>query len=93
MDGAILMDPGPTCSRWALLQISLVPEVSNQVAAVCMGLRPQTPWEASLAIQTVSSGALAGLCLHELGHRPDSQEGKKCQLWSLLFPAKAPEML
>jgi hypothetical protein len=46
------VDLGPTFSRWALLQFFLVPEVSTQVPLACMDLRPQTPWEASLAIWT-----------------------------------------
>jgi hypothetical protein len=52
MDEPILMDLGPTCSRWAPLQIFLAPEVSTQVPLACTDLRPQSPWEASLAVWT-----------------------------------------
>jgi hypothetical protein len=52
------MDPSPTCSRRVLLQIFLVPEVSTQVPLVCMDLRLQTLWEASLVVQTVSRDTL-----------------------------------
>jgi hypothetical protein len=52
MSGTILMDLGPTCSRWVPLQIFLVLGVSTQVLFACTDLRPQSPWEASLAVWT-----------------------------------------
>jgi hypothetical protein len=58
MDWPIQMDPSPTYSRQALLEIFLVPEVSTQVLFACIDLRSQTPWEASLVVQTVSRGTL-----------------------------------
>jgi hypothetical protein len=87
MDGPILMDPGPTCSRWALLQIFLVPEVSTQVPLACTDLSPPSPWEASLAIWTVSSGASAGLCPQEMGHNLTAREAKMPTLVSP-FPSQ-----
>jgi hypothetical protein len=74
MVGPILMDPGPTCSRQEPLQIFLVSEVSTQVPLVCTDLRPQSPWEASLAIWTKCP--VEPWCPQELGHSPTAREAK-----------------
>jgi hypothetical protein len=93
IDGPIQMDPGQTCSRWVSLQIFLVPEVSTQVPLLCTDLKPQNPWEASLAIWTKCPIVPQLGCIPRNWATAQEPGRQKCQLWSLLFLANAPEML
>jgi hypothetical protein len=94
MDGPFLMDLGPPYSRQDLLRIFLVPEVSTQTLLACMALKPQTLWEAFLAVWTKFPEARFGRVMSPRA-RPQAwqPERQKCQLWSLLFLANTPEML
>jgi hypothetical protein len=93
MDGPILMDPGPTCSRQASLQIFLVPGVSTQIPLACTDLRPQSPSETSLAIWTKCPVVPWLGCIPRSWATTQQPGGQKWHLLSLPFPANASEML
>jgi hypothetical protein len=87
------MDPDPTCSRKVPLQIFLFPEISTQGPLVCIDMRTQSLWEASQAVWTKCSLAPWLGCIPRSWATARQPGRQKCQLWSLLFPANAPEML
>jgi hypothetical protein len=86
--------PGSYLFKVGAAQIFLVPEVFTQVQLACMDLRPQVPWEASLAIWTMCPEAYLSRSVSP-GTGPQSQQPRrqKCQLYSLPFLANAAEML
>jgi hypothetical protein len=86
-------DLGPNCSRWVPLQFFLIPIVSTQVPLVCTDLRPQSPWKASLAVWTKCPVMSQLGCISSIWVTVWQAGRQKCQLWFLLFPANAPEML
>jgi hypothetical protein len=91
--GLILMDPGPTCSRWVQLQIFLIPGVSTQVLLACTDLKLQSPWEASLVVWTKHPVVPLLGCVPRSWATAQQSGRQKCQFWSLPFLANAPEML
>jgi hypothetical protein len=93
MDGLILTDLGPTCSKQVPLQIFLVPEVSIQVLLVCTDPKPQSPWESSPVVCIKCPVAPQLGCFPRSWARTQQPWRQKWQLWSLPFLRNAPEML